>query len=103
VRYLDQSIATGFRGVHRFDYPAQRWLNQTPSVSAEDNNRNLSPGEILLVDEILIDCQQKVEPSFLGNAQQISIEQSAPSLLVSGSHDMARKKVAYCDRRALVE
>jgi len=42
-------------------------LNQSPPVSTKRDNRNPAGCEILLISQILIGGQQKVEASFLGN------------------------------------
>jgi hypothetical protein len=52
-------------------------LDEAPSVPAKSHDRNFSIAQVLLIREILVGCQQYVEPGFFGYGQQVSVQERA--------------------------
>src|SRR5713226_3533737 len=100
---FNQSVAPWPGSVDRVRDPRERRTDKTPSVSAQNHDRNLSAAQVLLKNKVLICRYQNTESGFLGCLQQLTIQERAPSLLICCFDNMAEEGIPNAKRRALVK
>jgi hypothetical protein len=66
-------------GVHGGDNSQHDFLDVAPSVSTQNHDRYFATFQVLLIDEVLIGREQKVEPSLLGYPKQFAVGLKCPS------------------------
>ncbi len=78
-------------------------LDTRPTRGQQDDYRQLSIRQALLVAKVLVSCHQRVETRSLGLTQQLAVLQLAPTQFVGGSDVMFSEMCPQRDRRALVK
>ena len=78
-------------------------LNARPARGQQDDDRQLSIGQALLVAKILIGGHQHVETRSLSLTQQLSVLELTPTQFVGGSNVMFSDVCPQRDRRALIK
>lgn len=78
-------------------------LNARPTWRCERNERDAAGCEVLLVLQVGVGCNQRVEPFLFGGVQQLAIRQLRPAALVGRDDLMLRQRATQRFGRALVE
>jgi len=100
---IDDHMGSGFCVVDCFGNPLQKGFDETPSAPAKSYYCDISLAQILLIDKILVGCEQDLKSCFLCLAQQVSIEKSAPALLPCSFYGVITKRIADFNRSSLIE
>ncbi len=103
VRNFNQSITSRSHRVYSLGYLLQFRLDKTPLVSAENHDGNLAACWILLERKVFVRCDQEIEPSLFRRYQQLTIQKSAPALLICGLNGVPLPGILHPDRSSLVE
>ncbi len=74
-----------------------------PRSRAQDNNGKPSSGEVLLITQILIGCNEHVIACLLGSIEQLSIDKARPTLLISSCHSMLKQITPKWNGCSLIE
>lgn len=77
--------------------------NDRPSCLPKQYNREFAAGEILLVPNVLVRCQQQIEARTLGRVEQFAVLERRPTLLSRRPNRVTRKELAERNRRPLIE
>lgn len=64
---------------------------------------NLTACRILLISQVFVGCQQKIEPASFGCCQKIAVTQFVPPLLRRRADAVVRKIRTDRNRRCLIE
>ena len=78
-------------------------LNPRPARRTQNNNRNATAGQILLIAQIHIGRNKHIEPNGLSGIKQFAIFQCRPVLFESGRHFMLRQRKAERNWRTLIK
>jgi hypothetical protein len=78
-------------------------LNARPTWRCEGNDGDAAGCKVLLVLQVDVGCDKRVEPFLFGGVQQLSVRQLRPAALVGGDDFMLRQRAAQRFGRALVE
>src|SRR5262249_26504266 len=78
-------------------------LNARPRGRLEDDEREATPSQILLIAQVLIGRDQNFKPCTLGGVEQGAIRQGRPSLLICGRNTVSDKLSSQWNRRSLIE
>jgi hypothetical protein len=99
----DFNVCTRLDRINLCDYHGEMALNARPARRQQNDDRQLSIREALLITQILIGCHQRVETRGLGLTQQLTVLELTPPQFVGGSNVMFSKVCAQRDGRALVK
>ena len=100
---FDFRIATGLSGVDGGSDALQMMLDVRPLLVAEDDDSNLSPGEILLEKHVLIRCQEQFITGIFGVSKQLAVLEFMPADLTGKRYFMSDEATRDGVGRAVVE
>lgn len=95
-------VARGRRGNCGGDAVSMR-SNQAPIGRRQGDDRQPAAGQVLLMPQILIRCDEAVDAVCLGRIEQITITQQLPATFKSGFDVMIAEELPQRNRRTLVE
>ncbi len=70
---------------------------------ADDNDRDPSLFEVLLITKILVSCQEQIITSLLSSGQKFAISETGPSEIGCNPNYMSRQIAADRNRRSLIK
>src|ERR1700719_2200804 len=74
-----------------------------PPVGGKDDDGDVSPGEVLLKDKVLVAGDKGLETGLFGFVQQLPVRDAGPAHLGGGPHVMALQNAAQAPRDVFVE
>src|SRR5713101_3192149 len=89
VSDIQKHKASGSRGLDGSRDLRNLFLDDAPVVCAQNEHRNLSAGQVLLIADFLVRRDEEVKPGFFGRGQQCTVLQARPSLEPSGNRCMS--------------
>ena len=103
VGNFDFRIAAGRCRLYRSSDTVKVTPDLWPLLVAEDNDRNSSPGKILLVAYVLVRGQEHLVTGFFSLLQQLPILQFVPAGLARKSYVMTSEAAGDGLRRAVIK
>jgi hypothetical protein len=100
---LDLRVTPWRRLVNSKKYWTNGALNARLTWRCKHDDGYAAGREVLLVPQVGVGCDQRLEPFFLGGVQQLAICQLRPTALVGGDDFMLRQHATQWFGRALIE
>ena len=97
------SVTTRFSSIDRIYDHLNMWMQFWPLLQAENDNRDFSANEILLIAHVLICGEEQVETCFFCGSQEIAIAQGGPPLLGGCANEMSLQVWTNGYRSGLIE